>query len=195
MQIGVFALQGDFEKHERTLRRLGVDTVYVNSARQLAALDAVILPGGESSTMLKLLDAEGLFEPLKQFAAEKPIFGTCAGTILLATEVTSPAQRSLGAIDMTVERNAYGRQVDSSIRTLQPEKKFEDRTRPGKLETVFIRAPIIREVRGGVRVLASLDGDPILVEQGRHLAATFHPEMTEDTRVHELLLRKAREKG
>ncbi len=195
MQIGVFALQGDYEKHQRALRRLGVNAVYVNYAGQLAALDAVILPGGESSTMLKLLDAEGLFEPLKQFAAEKPIFGTCAGTILLATEVTSPAQRSLGAIDMTVERNAYGRQVDSSIRTIQPEKEFEDRTWPGELETVFIRAPIIREVRGGARVLASLDGDPILVEQGRHLAATFHPEMTEDTRVHELLLRKACEKG
>ncbi len=194
MQIGVFALQGDFEKHERALRRLGVDTVYVNCAWQLSTLDAVILPGGESSTMLKLLDVEGLFEPLKQFAAEKPIFGTCAGTILLATEVTSPSQRSLGAIDMTVERNAYGRQVDSSIQTILPEKEFEDRTRPGKLETVFIRAPIIREVRGGARVLASLEGDPILVEGGRHLAATFHPEMTEDTRVHELFLRKAREK-
>ena len=168
--------------------------MYVNCAWQLSTLDAVILPGGESSTMLKLLDVEGLFEPLKQFAAEKPIFGTCAGTILLATEVTSPSQRSLGAIDMTVERNAYGRQVDSSIQTILPEKEFEDRTRPGKLETVFIRAPIIREVRGGARVLASLEGDPILVEEGRHLAATFHPEMTEDTRVHELFLRKAREK-
>ena len=95
MQIGVFALQGDFEKHERALRMLGVDTVYVNYASQLSTLDAVILPGGESSTMLKLLDIEGLFEPLKQFASEKPIFGTCAGSILLATEVTSPAQRSL----------------------------------------------------------------------------------------------------
>jgi len=194
MQIGVFALQGDFEKHDRALRRLGVDTVYVNKAWQLSTLDAVILPGGESSTMLKLLDVEGLFEPLKQFAAEKPIFGTCAGTILLATEVTSPSQRSLGAIDMTVERNAYGRQVDSSIQTILPEKEFVARTRPGELETVFIRAPIIREVRGGARVLASLEGDPILVEEGRHLAATFHPEMTEDTRVHELFLRKARKK-
>lgn len=194
MQIGVFALQGDFEKHERALRRLGVDTVYVNYASQLSTLDAVILPGGESSTMLKLLDVEGLFEPLKQFAAEKPIFGTCAGTILLATEVTSPSQRSLGAINMTVERNAYGRQLDSSIQTILPEKEFEDRTRPGELETVFIRAPIIREIRGGARVLASLEGNPILVEEGRHLAATFHPEMTEDTRVHELFLRKARKK-
>ena len=194
MKIGVFAIQGNFEKHARMLRKLGVDVVYVNEARQLAEIDALILPGGESSTMLKLLDIENLFEPLQDFAREKPILGTCAGTILLASEVTSPAQRSLGIIDMTVERNAYGRQVDSAIRTVQPEKAFEDRTAPGKLEAVFIRAPIIREVRGETRTLAALDGNPILVEQGRHLAATFHPEMTDDTRVHEVFLQKVGDK-
>lgn len=194
MKIGVFAIQGNFEKHARMLRRLGVDVLYVNEARQFAEIDALILPGGESSTMLKLLDIENLFEPLQDFAREKPILGTCAGTILLASEVTSPAQRSLGIIDMTVERNAYGRQVDSAIRTVRPEKAFEDRTSPGTLETVFIRAPIIREVRGETQTLAALDGNPILVEQGFHLAATFHPEMTDDTRVHEILLRKVRDK-
>lgn len=194
MKIGVFAIQGNFEKHARMLRKLGVDVLYVNEARQFVEIDALILPGGESSTMLKLLDIENLFEPLQDFAREKPILGTCAGTILLASEVTSPAQRSLGIIDMTVERNAYGRQVDSAIRTVQPEKAFEDRTSAGELETVFIRAPIIREIRGETQTLAALDGNPILVEQGRHLAATFHPEMTDDTRVHEILLRKVRDK-
>ena len=194
MKIGVFAIQGNFEKHARMLQKLGVDVLYVNEARQLAEIDALILPGGESSTMLKLLDIENLFEPLKNFAHDKPILGTCAGTILLASEVTSPAQRSLGIIDMTVERNAYGRQVDSAIRRVRPEKAFEDLTAPGELETVFIRAPIIREIRGDAQILASLDGNPILVEQGRHVAATFHPEMTGDTRVHEVLLRKVRDK-
>ena len=194
MKIGVFAIQGNFEKHAHMLQKLGVDVLYVNEARQLAEIDALILPGGESSTMLKLLDIENLLEPLKNFADEKPILGTCAGTILLASEVTSPAQRSLGIIDMTVERNAYGRQVDSAIRSVQPEKAFEDLTSPGTLETVFIRAPIIREVRGEARILASLDGNPILVEHGHHLAATFHPEMTGDTRIHEILLRKVPDK-
>ena len=190
MKIGVFALQGDFEQHGRMLRKLGAQPVYVNEAGQLPGLDALILPGGESSTILKLLDEEKLFEPLIEFAARKPILGTCAGAILLATKVTSPAQRALGLMDMTVERNAYGRQLDSSIHKVQPEKAFEERTSPGELEAVFIRAPMIRKVRGDVCVLVSLDSHPILVEQGLHLAATFHPELTDDTRVHELLLKK-----
>ena len=192
MKIGVFALQGDFEQHGRMLRKLGAQPIYINEAGQLPGLDALILPGGESSTILKLLDEEKLFEPLIKFAARKPILGTCAGAILLAAEVTCPAQRSLGLMDMTVERNAYGRQLDSSIHKVQPEKAFEERTSPGELEAVFIRAPMIRKVRGDVCVLVSLDSQPILVEQGLHLAATFHPELTDDTRVHELLLKKVK---
>jgi len=193
MKIGVFALQGDFERHKGVLSRLGAESVYVNQAAELADLDALILPGGESTTMLKLLDEENLFDPLIEFAGRRPIFGTCAGTILLASEVTSPAQRSLQLMDITVERNAYGRQLDSSIHRVQPQKEFEERTAPGELEVVFIRAPVIQEARGDARVLVSFDSQPILVEQGRHLAATFHPELTDDTRVHELFLAKVRD--
>ncbi|MDA1315881.1 MAG: pyridoxal 5'-phosphate synthase glutaminase subunit PdxT [Acidobacteria bacterium] len=193
MKIGVFALQGDFERHGEMLRQLGVEPVYVNRAAQLADLDALVLPGGESSTMVKLLDDEKMFDPLVEFAKTKSIFGTCAGTILLASGVTAPVQRSLQAMDISVERNAYGRQVDSSIRRVMPEQAFEERTSPGELEVVFIRAPIIRQVRGDARVLVSFDSQPILVEQGRHLAATFHPELTNDTRIHELFLAKLRQ--
>jgi 5'-phosphate synthase pdxT subunit len=192
MKIGLFALQGDYERHDQVFRRLGARTVYVNKAAQLEDVDALVLPGGESTTILKLLDEENLFEPLVEFAKRKSIFGTCAGTILLASEVTSPVQRSLNAMDITVERNGYGRQVDSSIQRLKPEEEFEERTSPGEIETVFIRAPIIHEVRGDARVLVQFDSSPILVEQGRHLAATFHPELTDDTRVHELFLAKLR---
>jgi 5'-phosphate synthase pdxT subunit len=193
MKIGVFALQGDFERHGRMLSQLGAEPVYVNKADQLADLDALVVPGGESTTMLKLLDEERMFDPLVEFAKTKSIFGTCAGTILLASEVTSPAQRSLQVMDISVERNAYGRQVDSAIHRVTPEKEFEQRTSPGELEVVFIRAPIIRQVRGDARVLVSFDSQPILVEQGRHLVATFHPELTADTRVHELFLAKLRQ--
>jgi len=129
-------------------------------------------------------------DKLAEFGRTKPIFGTCAGAILLAKEVTNPAQVSLGLMDMGVERNAYGRQVDSRVATLEPEPEFAERTAQGKLEAVFIRAPIIRRVSNGARVLARYAGDPVLVEQGRHLAATFHPELTADLRVHELFLEK-----
>jgi 5'-phosphate synthase pdxT subunit len=137
-----------------------------------------------TSTMLKLLDIEGLFEPLRRFGESKPIFGTCAGAILLASEVTNPAQASLGLMDIGVERNAYGRQLDSRIAHLAPEGL------DGDLEAVFIRAPIIRRVGENARVLARYDGDPVLVEQGRHLVATFHPELTSDARIHKMFLDK-----
>jgi len=140
--------------------------------------------------MLKLLNAERMVEPLTEFGRERPIFGTCAGAILLASEVTHPEQPSLALMDLTVERNAYGRQIDSRVAHLTPEPDFARRTHAGDLEAVFIRAPIIRHMGRDARVLATYQGDPVLVEQGRHLVATFHPELSSDARVHELFVSK-----
>jgi 5'-phosphate synthase pdxT subunit len=189
-RIGVLAVQGDFEAHGRALAGLGAAPVYVRTPQELEGLDGLILPGGESTTMLRFLETEGLFEAIQGFAGRHPLMGTCAGAILMATEVTRPAQRSLGLIDMTVERNAYGRQVDSRIASLSPPAEFAERAGPGPLETVFIRAPIIRRVGPQAAVLLRFQNDPILVEQGRHMAATFHPELTADPRVHRLFLNK-----
>jgi len=180
-RAGVLALQGDFEAHKRALERAGAEAVEVRTAADLESVDGLILPGGESTTMLKLLDEEGLFEALRRFGEERPIFGTCAGAILLASEVLNPAQKSLGLVDMTVERNAYGRQLDSRIAKLE----WGGGAGNGDgLEAVFIRAPIIRRVGPEVKVLASYEGAPVLVEQGKHLVATFHPELSGDGRVH-----------
>jgi 5'-phosphate synthase pdxT subunit len=176
--IGILALQGDFEAHQKALERAGARAVEVRTAAELDRVDGLILPGGESTTMLKLLRIEDLFEPLRRFGERRPIFGTCAGAILLASRVTGPAQESLGLMDIDVERNAYGRQLDSHVAML-------DDAEGGPLEAVFIRAPIIRRVGPSARVLARYRGDPVLVAQGRHLAATFHPELTAGARVHE----------
>jgi 5'-phosphate synthase pdxT subunit len=189
-KVGVLSLQGDFAAHGDALARAGAEPVYVRDPEQLAGIDGLVIPGGESTTMLKLLRFEGWMDKLAEFGRVKPIFGTCAGAILLAKDVSNPTQESLGLMDIGVERNAYGRQVDSRVTSLNPEPDFARRTAPGKLEAVFIRAPIIRRVGNGARVLASYAGDPVLVEQGRHLAATFHPELTRDARVHELFLDK-----
>jgi 5'-phosphate synthase pdxT subunit len=189
-RVGVLALQGDFEAHEKALKRAGATAVQVRSAEELRGLDGLVIPGGESTTMLKLLQGENLMEPLREFGKRRPIFGTCAGAILLANEVLSPAQESLGLIDVGVERNAYGRQIDSRVTHITPEEEMQSRTRPGEMEAVFIRAPIIRRVGKGARVLARYQGDPVLVEEGRHLVATFHPELSGDSRVHELFLKK-----
>jgi len=183
-KIGVLALQGDFEAHERALARAGAEAVQVRSAADLDQVDGLIIPGGESTTMLKLLDEENLVEPLRDFGRRRPIFGTCAGAILLASEVSNPPQRSLGLMDIAIERNAYGRQLESRIAHLEPAGLGAD------LEAVFIRAPIIRRVGENAKVLATYQGDPVLVEQGRHLVATFHPELTEDTRIHRMFLSK-----
>lgn len=184
MRLGVLALQGDFEAHRKAFEELGAETAEVRTAAQLEAVDALVIPGGESTTMLKLLHLESLMAPLRDFGGRKPIFGTCAGAILLASEVSHPAQESLGLLDIAVERNAYGRQVHSQV-TRVP---FDG----GEIEAVFIRAPIIRRVGPAARVLASYGGDPVLVEQGRHLVATFHPELTADRRVQKLFLEKVR---
>ncbi len=187
-RVGVLALQGDFEAHRKALQRAGAEAVEVRSAAGLNDVDALIIPGGESSTMLKLIDAGQMFEPLRRFGETHPIFGTCAGAILLASKVTNPAQPSLGLIDMDVERNAYGRQLDSRIARLDPQD-FDPQEK-AELEAVFIRAPVIRRVGETAKVLARYGGDPVLVEQGRHMVATFHPELSGDPRVHELFLAK-----
>ncbi len=190
-RVGILALQGDFEAHSKALARAGAEPVFVRTSEDLSSVDGLVIPGGESTTMLKLLKAENMMESLARFGRERPIFGTCAGVILLAKDVSNPAQESLGLLDLAVERNGYGRQIDSRVTTLEPSEDFGARTgEKGGLEAVFIRAPIIRRAGSEVRVLASYEGDPVLVEQGRHLAATFHPELTSDPRVHELFLSK-----
>lgn len=178
-RIGVLAIQGDYAAHAEALVESGAIPVEVRKREELLGLDGLILPGGESTTMLKFLVRQHLFDELKDFCAANPVFGTCAGAILLAREVRNPAQTSLGALDAIVERNAYGRQIDSSI-------LFADSALGGeKLEMVFIRAPRIVEVGPHVEVLAKRDGMPTLVRQGKLMAATFHPELTRDRRVHE----------
>jgi len=189
-KIGVLSLQGDFEAHGKAAERAGAEVVYVRTAADLDGLDGLIIPGGESTTMLKLLNAENLLGPLAEFGRKKPIFGTCAGAILLASRVSNPAQESLGLVDLAIERNAYGRQVDSRVVQIDADPSFSSRTRPGSIEAVFIRAPIIRKVGPTARILAEYEGDPVLVEEGRHLISTFHPELTSDSRVHELFLSK-----
>jgi 5'-phosphate synthase pdxT subunit len=180
--IGVLALQGDYEAHERAFASLGARTVLVRKASELAGIDGLVIPGGESTTMLKFLEQDGFFAELEKFVERTPTFATCAGCILLAREVLHPAQRSLGALDATVERNAYGRQIDSTI--LNAETTIPG----GPLEMVFIRSPRITRVGEGVEMLAERDGAPTLVRQGHLLVATFHPEMTDDTRVQQLFL-------
>jgi 5'-phosphate synthase pdxT subunit len=178
--VGVLALQGNFEAHRKAMSRAGARTLEVRTSADLAACDGLILPGGESTTMLKQLETEGLFEPLRRFAMNKPIFGTCAGAILLAKTVSHPCQRSLGVMDISVERNAYGRQVDSKVVRIPVEDQ--------EIEAVFIRAPIIRRVSACTHVVATYDGDPVWIEQGRSMVTTFHPELTSDTRVHRRFL-------
>jgi 5'-phosphate synthase pdxT subunit len=179
MKIGVLALQGDFDAHRRRLEELGAHVVLVKKPEQLVGIDGLVIPGGESGTFLKLLGEEG-FEKLKEFVRLKPTFGTCAGAILLATEVENPKQDGLGALDIGIRRNAYGRQVDSSIRV---GKLFDS-----PLEMVFIRAPKIERVGRTVEVIATEGNDPVAVRQGRTMAATFHPELTDDPRVHQAFL-------
>jgi pyridoxal 5'-phosphate synthase pdxT subunit len=184
--IGVLALQGDYEAHARAFANAGARTVLVRKPEELKGLDGLVLPGGESTTMLKFLEKHGFFDKLGEFVSSTPCFATCAGCILAAREVLSPKQRSLGTLDATVERNAYGRQIDSTILTLPTELPG------GPLEMVFIRAPQITQVGPGVKVLAQRDGFPVLVRQGHLLAATFHPEMTSDARVQLLFLEMVR---
>ena len=198
MPIGVLALQGDFDAHRRRLEELGAEVVLVKKPEQFDHIDGLVIPGGESGTFLKLLGEAG-FEKLREFVHSKPTFGTCAGAILLANEVENPHQAGLGALNIRIRRNAYGRQIDSSIR----EGKFFARTsgdhhdaalRETPLEMVFIRAPKIERVGEGVEVIATEGPDPVAVLQGRAMAATFHPELSNDTRVHQAFLDLVKEK-
>jgi 5'-phosphate synthase pdxT subunit len=180
--IGVLALQGAFEVHARRLAELGATTALVRKPDQLASLDALVIPGGESTTFLKHLERAGFYDVLNTFVHTHPVFGTCAGCILLAKDVENPTQPSFGVLDITVQRNAYGRQNDSAILT------SETSLPGGPLEMVFIRAPRITRLGPNIETLATRDGDPTLIRQGNLLAATFHPELSEDTRVHQLFL-------
>ncbi|PYP90957.1 MAG: pyridoxal 5'-phosphate synthase glutaminase subunit PdxT [Candidatus Angelobacter sp. Gp1-AA117] len=183
MKIGVLAIQGDYEAHKAVLERLGAEVTLVRKPEQLDAIDAIVIPGGESSTFLNFLTERGFLDKLRDFVSSKPAFGTCAGAILLAKEVENPPQVSLGALDIRIRRNAYGRQIDSSIR--QERTKLGDKP----LEMVFIRAPRIVDTGADVEVLASEGGNPVLVRQGKIMACTFHPELSQDTRVHEEFLK------
>ncbi len=186
MRIGILAVQGDYEAHARMLDRLGADYFFVLTPEDAARAEAMILPGGESTTMLKFLREEKLEAPLRALAACGGAFlATCAGAILLAREVRGPAQWSLGLADLVVTRNAYGRQLASEVRYAPSKLKAEP------LEMVFIRAPFIEEIGPQVEVLASEGGRPVLVRDGRMLVATFHPELTNDTAVHEYFLKLA----
>ena len=195
MIIGVLALQGDFDAHRRRLEELRAEVVLVRKPEQLDHIDGLVIPGGESGTFLKLLGDAG-FEKLKQFVHAKPTFGTCAGAILLASEVENPPQAGLGALNIRIRRNAYGRQIDSSIRegkfVADLHRALRNESNPSRdqapLEMVFIRAPKIVHVGEGVEVLATEGDDPVAVRQGRAMAATFHPELSDDPRVHQAFL-------
>ena len=186
MKIGILAIQGDFEAHAKMLERMGVEHVFVRTPEDLAGVNGLILPGGESTTHLKVMTEEGLLGPVQNFAKQGgAFFGTCAGAILLAKEVHRPEQKSLGLLDISVLRNGYGRQLASDVR--KGESKLSDQP----IEMVFIRAPIIDRVGPGVEVLAENEGLPVMVRQGRILAATFHPELTSDTTVHDYFVKIA----
>lgn len=179
MKIGVLAVQGDFDAHRKRLEELGAEVVLVRKPEQLDEVDGLIIPGGESGAFLKILGEEG-FRKLKEFVRLKPTFGTCAGAIMLAKEITNPEQAGLGALDIRIRRNAYGRQIDSSIR--------EGWFGGSPLEMVFIRAPKIEQLGAAVEVLATEGKDPVAVRQGKTMASTFHPELSDDTRVHQAFL-------
>jgi 5'-phosphate synthase pdxT subunit len=190
VKIGILAVQGDFAAHAAMLEGLGIETVEVRTPAGLEGCDGLILPGGESTTQLQFLQEEGLAETIKKFAAEgHAVFGTCAGAILLATDVENPKQESLGLLDMTVLRNGYGRQIASDVFSAKSTLKDEP------LEMVFIRGPIIERTAPGIEILAQHAGKPAIVQKGRLLATTFHPELTSDTTVHEYFLTLAGESG
>jgi pyridoxal 5'-phosphate synthase pdxT subunit len=180
--VGVLAIQGDYDAHLRRLHALGADARLIKKPEELDGLDGLVVPGGESTTFLKFLERDGFLGRLREFAETKPTFGTCAGCILLAKGVSHPPQDSLALLDIDVERNAYGRQIDSAVIT------GETSLPGGPLEMVYIRAPRITRTGDAVETLAERDGSPVLVRQGNLLAATFHPELSEDARVHKFFL-------
>lgn len=179
MKIGVLAVQGDFDAHRRRLEELGAEVVLVRKPAELDQVDGLVIPGGESGAILRILGPEGM-NKLKEFARVKPTFGTCAGAILLAKEITNPEQQGLAALDVRIRRNAYGRQIDSSVR--------EGSLGDSPIEMVFIRAPKFERLGQGVEVFATQGNEPVAVRQGNVMAATFHPELSDDTRIHQAFL-------
>lgn len=185
MKIGILGMQGDIEEHTASLDRIGIESIRVKSLKTLGAVDGMIMPGGESTTMIKLLRISGLLEPLKKKILDGfPVYGTCAGMILLSKEIVShPDQESLGVLDISVNRNGYGRQIESFEKPIAiPE--IGDRP----FEAIFIRAPMITRIGDGVEILASYNGNPVFVRSGNVIATSFHPELSEDTRIHEFFL-------
>jgi pyridoxal 5'-phosphate synthase pdxT subunit len=187
IRIGVLAVQGGYDLHASALRDVGAAPVLVRKPEQLKDIAGLIIPGGESTTFLKFLERDGFLEGLRNFTGQKPTFGTCAGCILLAKEVLYPAQESLGRLDATVERNAYGRQNESAI--IEAPTSLPG----GPLEMVYIRAPRIARTGSQVEILAERDGLPVLVRESHILAATFHPELSNDRRVHQYFLDMVRD--
>jgi len=192
MKIGVLAVQGAFAEHVAMLRQLGVEAAEVRLPRELEGLDGLIIPGGESTTISKLMGTFGLYEPVKALAAEgKPIWGTCAGMIMLATAIDGSDQQRLGLMDIGVNRNAFGRQVDSFEADLAVHALGEK-----PFHAIFIRAPLLTKAGRGVKVLARLaDGGMVAAEQGQLLVTAFHPELTDDTRFHEYFVNKVKSEG
>ena len=188
MKVGVVAIQGDFERHQNLLHRLNIDTILVKSPDQLQHCDALIIPGGESTTLIKLFKASRLFEAIQVFASKKAILGTCAGLIVLSNKVLNPPLESLQLIDIEVTRNAYGRQVDSFIQDVQLNLNG-DHT---QFEGVFIRAPKITATGQGIESIGCLQKDVVMAENNHILVATFHPELTDDTRIHSYFIKKAK---
>ncbi len=182
--IGVLALQGAFTRHQAMLEQLGCQTVAVRYPKDLEGLAGLVIPGGESSTISRQLDSSGLRQPIATFAREKPVLGTCAGLIIMSREQDDSQVRGLDLLDLAVVRNGWGRQAHSFTFSLPVLLNGHSEEVPA----IFIRAPRINRVGPGVEVLAAIDGEPVLVRQGRHLGATFHPELTSDTRIHQLFL-------
>jgi 5'-phosphate synthase pdxT subunit len=190
LKIGILAVQGDFAAHAKMLADLGAESVEVRTPADLQGCDGLILPGGESTTQLQFLQEEGLDKAIRKFVAtQRPVFGTCAGAILLASDVKNPSQDSLGLLDMTVLRNGYGRQVHSDVVTGKTTLHDEP------LEMVFIRAPIFERIGKGIEVLAEFADKPALVQKGNIMAAAFHPELTSDSTVHRRFLELAKAAG
>ncbi|MDO8682523.1 MAG: pyridoxal 5'-phosphate synthase glutaminase subunit PdxT [Armatimonadota bacterium] len=184
MKIGVLALQGDYQKHLEMLKSLGADAVLVRTADEVRELDGLIIPGGESTTIGKLMRRFGIDEAIIEKVGQgMAVYGTCAGMILMAKDIEDSDQHRLGLLDITIRRNAFGRQIDSFETDIQV-----DELGPDPIRAVFIRAPFITEVRNGVRSLASIDGRAILIQRGKLLASAFHPELTDDTRLHKYFL-------
>ncbi|MBS1271143.1 MAG: Pyridoxal 5'-phosphate synthase subunit PdxT [Candidatus Marinimicrobia bacterium] len=180
MTVGVLAIQGAYHKHQQVLTKLGVDTLLIKHPEQLKSVDALIIPGGESTTMTKVLQSEKWSDTIEMYAREHPVFGTCAGAILLSNKVDSAKVHPWNIIDMTVSRNAFGRQIESFLADVDWNGFGEG----GKIPAVFIRAPRITDVGDQVEILGRYDGEPVLVRQGNALAATFHPELTDEIAVH-----------